>query len=311
MTEIEQTGMTGIREEGSLAHRDLALILLGASLLGASIFATEYLDLPRVAEAFLIGLRLVLGLVYVFYVSGYCLTVILFPRNDDLDGLERAGLSLGLSVAWVPVLALALDRLPWGLSLPAILIGQLASLVLFALLIVWRREQLPPDKAFAPGLSLRPRSRWQALPQHERRVFLFGLDALLAAAVIATLIMLFPSPREYMTEFYILGEQGRAEAYPRQAVAGQELSLRMGIANHERESMSYRVEVWASDPWNDREQLVGEAGPLTLSPGQTAEQEIVWEMPWAGDDLVTDFHLYTASGAEPYRTLRLWLEVGD
>jgi uncharacterized membrane protein len=80
--------------------------------------------LPAGLRGLLQIVRLPLGLVYILYVPGYCLTAALFPAQEDLDGIERVGLSLGLSVAWVPVLALILDWLPWGLRLWPILLGR-------------------------------------------------------------------------------------------------------------------------------------------------------------------------------------------
>ena len=37
----------------------------------------------------------------------------IFPYCSDLDGWERAGLGLGLSVALLSILALIIDRSPW------------------------------------------------------------------------------------------------------------------------------------------------------------------------------------------------------
>jgi uncharacterized membrane protein len=34
-------------------------------------------------------------------------------------------------------------------------------------------------------------------------------------------------------------------------------------------------------------------------------------MPWAGDDQVVELLLFDGDGAEPYRSLRLWLNVTE
>jgi uncharacterized membrane protein len=311
MTDIERPAMTGETDAGAPAHKDVALILLGASLLGLAVFAGEYLALPAAVASLVSAIRLTLGLVYVLYAPGYCLTTALLPRVDDLDGIERAGLGLGLSVAWSPVLALILDQLPWGLSLEAMLAGQLASVVVFAAAAVWRRERLPDGEAYAPEVDGRPRVWWRSLPALDRRVFLLCGGALLVAGLAAAWIFLAPSPDEFMTEFYVLGRGGLVEDYPRQATAGQTLAVTMGITNRERETMTYRVEVWAVDPWTGRRELVNEIGPFTLSPGETVAREITWQMPRPGDDLAAEFYLFAENreGTEPYRSLQLWLDV--
>src|SRR3972149_6877076 len=50
---------------------------------------------------------------------------------------------------------------------------------------------------------------------------------------------------EGFTEFYILGPEGRAEGYPRQATVGQAGTLMAGVVNHEGKPAAYRVAVMA------------------------------------------------------------------
>ncbi len=291
------------------------VIVLGAGVLPALIAADEYITLPAAVAVPLGLVRLALGLLYVLYLPGYCLTAALFARADDLDGIERVGLSLGLSVAWVSLLALALDRLPWGLRLWPILLGELASCAVFAAVALWRRSRQAVGEAHAPQLDWRPRAWWRELPRLDRRIYIFCAVALLVAALAAAWIFLVPSPDEFMTEFYVLGREGRAEDYPREAVPGEVLTGTMGIHNIERDTMIYRAEVWAVDPWEGREALVAEPGTFTLVRDQAAEVVVAWAMPWPGQDQTVEFRLYTgAQGpdpAEPYRLLRLWLNVNE
>lgn len=311
MTKVEESHVAGALGRQNVPHKDFALILIGAGILGTTIIAGEYLPLPATFEWVLGLARLALGLAYVLYVPGYCLTAALFPRTDELDSIERAGLSLGLSVAWVPVLALLLNWLPWGLTLGPILAGQLASTAAFAATAIWRRERLPAGEALAPDMGWRPKPWWRSLPGLDRKIYLLCAGALLVAGLAAGWIFLGSSPDEFMTEFYILGSGSLAEDYPREATVGEDLSVTMGIANRERGDMTYRMEVWAVDPWDDRRELVNSGGPFSLSPGELLEQTITWQMPWPGEDLLTEFRLFTEGqeDAEPYRYLQLWLDV--
>lgn len=288
-----------------VAWQDFQLALIGAGLLLLLIALSPWLW-------FLQPLRLALGLVYVLFLPGYCLTAALFPRADDIDGVERLGLSLGLSVAWVSVLALILDWLPWGLRLWPIALGELASMLLFMAVALWRRTRLPADAVYTPDLAWRPRPWWRALPRFERRIYTLAAGALLVAGLAAAWIFLVPSPAQYMTEFYMLGADGLAESYPREAAVGQEIGVTLGVMNRERDERSYRVEVWAVDPWNeDRRQLLAQEGPLELAAGSGREWPVAWQMPWAGDDQVVELLLFNGADAAPYRTLRLWLNVTE
>jgi uncharacterized membrane protein len=164
-------------------------------------------------------LRIPLGLAYVLFIPGYLLQAFLFPRLDDLDGIERMGLSLGLSVALVPLLALLLDRLPWGLRFWPIAIGQcllILLLLLAALAHRWvliRRLTLPAAEVYAPNLRPHPAEWWHALEPLDRRLYL------LAAAACSLPPSLPPGyfssrPAEFMTEFYMLGKDGLLRTIP-------------------------------------------------------------------------------------------------
>jgi len=61
------------------------------------------------------SVRWVLGSIFVMYLPGYTLIQLLFPRGSELDGLERFALSIGLSLAIVPLIGLLLNYTPWGI----------------------------------------------------------------------------------------------------------------------------------------------------------------------------------------------------
>ena len=104
--------------------------------------------------------RLLLGLAYVLFVPGYALQAALFPRAGDLDGPERLALSFGLSVAVVPLLALVLDRLPWGIRLWPIVAGEGLIIALWAAVAVFRRRRLAEDERPVLVLHVDARGWW-------------------------------------------------------------------------------------------------------------------------------------------------------
>ena len=59
--------------------------------------------------------RWVLGSIFVLYLPGYTLLQLLFSRRSDLDPLERFALSVGVSLAVVPLIGLLLNFTPWGI----------------------------------------------------------------------------------------------------------------------------------------------------------------------------------------------------
>ena len=290
---------------GRLGWQDFRLALIGAVALVVLIAAAQWLW-------FLGPVRLVLGLAYMLYVPGYCLTAALFPREDDIDGIERVGLSLGLSIAWITVLALFLDALPWGLRLWPIVVGELVSIGLFSAAALWRRSRLPADEAYAPAPAWQPRGWWRSRSGPDRRIYQFIAVALLLVTAALAWTFLVPTPDEFMTEFYMLGKAGQAEDFPRQAAVGEEIGVTLGVANQERAAHTYRVEVWAADPFTEgRRQRVAQDGPFDLAVGQSRAWPITWRMPWPGDNQVVELLLFDGAGTEPYRSLRLWLNVKE
>ncbi len=287
-----------------------ALLLVLLVALGESRWLQEW---PAGLQVVVKLPRLLLGFAYVFYLPGYWLTSALFPEKKVLDGIERAGLGVGLSIAWVAVLAVVLDYLPWGLRLWPVLLGELASIALFATVAWWRRPQLLEVPGHIPPEHQQLAISRRALPASDRLVLIVSATVLLLLGLATASVFLQPSTDEFVTEFYILGKEGMAEAYPREAAPSEELWVTVGIHNLEREAQTYRVEVWAVDPWQERREQVQTAGPFTLARDETVEQRLAWTMPWHGDDQMVEFYLVTAEqeADEPYRQLRLWLDVEE
>lgn len=81
------------------------------------------------ADSVLVPVRWLLGSVFVLFVPGYVTVEALFPKSRELDGIERFALSIGLSLALVPLIGLLLNYTPWGIRLDPIVV----SLTIFTL----------------------------------------------------------------------------------------------------------------------------------------------------------------------------------
>jgi uncharacterized membrane protein len=71
----------------------------------------------------LLYLRYALGGVFILFLPGATLIAALYPRAGEMDELERLALSIGLSLAIVPLVGLALNYTPWGITLPPIMVS--------------------------------------------------------------------------------------------------------------------------------------------------------------------------------------------
>lgn len=76
-------------------------------------------------------LRYILGSIFVLFLPGYYTVEALYPKEEDLSGLERLALSIGLSIALVPLIGLVLNYTPWGIRLWPVI----ESLTLYTIVI--------------------------------------------------------------------------------------------------------------------------------------------------------------------------------
>jgi len=61
----------------------------------------------------LVYLRYILGSIFILLLPGFNLIKALFPTRE-IDNVERTALSLGMSLALVPLVGLLLNYTPWG-----------------------------------------------------------------------------------------------------------------------------------------------------------------------------------------------------
>jgi uncharacterized membrane protein len=76
-----------------------------------------------VNSSFLLYVRYVLGGVFVLFLPGFMLISALYARSRELDALEKLALSIGLSLAVVPLIGLMLNYTPWGIRLEPIMVS--------------------------------------------------------------------------------------------------------------------------------------------------------------------------------------------
>jgi uncharacterized membrane protein len=95
-----------------------------------------------------IYIRNILGIIFVLWLPGYAFVKVLFPVNvpiktssESLDTIERIALSIGMSLALVPLVGLLLNYTPWGIRLTPIVFSLFALTVILATAAVIREHQ--------------------------------------------------------------------------------------------------------------------------------------------------------------------------
>jgi uncharacterized membrane protein len=283
---------------------EFSFILLGAVLL-------FFLAVWRQGILLFQLLRIVLGLLYILFIPGYCLTTAIFPRAHDVVHVERLGLSIGFSIACVSVLALILNRLPWGLSFWPILLSEYMIIGLFAAVTIWRRSQLRLGAASTIESTWQLRRWWNSLSVFEQRLYKILAGGMLVTLGLAILTFWLPTSGKFVTEFYILGKDGFIENYPYKMSIDDPVTVTIGVVNHERAESKYRIEVWITDSLNGEHQVRVTPSPeFLLQPGEKYEQPVSWHMRQVGDDQKVELLLFYKDNIAPYRRLQMWINVG-
>jgi len=81
--------------------------------------------------------RYVFGSVFVLFLPGYSLIKALFG-SKELDNIERLALSVGLSLALVPLVGLLLNYTPWGIRTTPVTLSLFGLTLVFAFAAVIR-----------------------------------------------------------------------------------------------------------------------------------------------------------------------------
>ena len=143
------------RGELNIEHEPLEnAVMFLASVDGVWYWVTLAITLVSLAVVMLVKggplmpIRYLLGAVSVLFMPGYSIVEALYPRGDELAPLERLALSIGLSLAVVPLVGLILNYTPWGIRLIPIVISNTAltiALLTVAALRKARYASTPKD----------------------------------------------------------------------------------------------------------------------------------------------------------------------
>jgi hypothetical protein len=87
-----------------------------------------------------IYLRYIFGALLVLFLPGYTLVEALYAKRKELDDLTRIALSIGLSLALVPLTGLVLNYTPFGIRLIPVAVSLALITIIFLFLGVWRKH---------------------------------------------------------------------------------------------------------------------------------------------------------------------------
>lgn len=226
--------------------------------------------------------RFLVSVPLLFFIPGYVLVGILFPRHggqspstsngslalahrlDRVTGPERAALSVGLSVALVPFIGFLLELLPVAAFSGAIMPAMVSFALIGSVVASIRRLRLPTDEQFSLPLGTL-RTAIAApftgpMPRFERVVTIGLAGAVLLAVVAVGYAFAVPQQGEQFTDLRIVTESPNGELtlgnYPGEVPLDESTEFLIGIDNREGQQQTYTLVVTA-------DQIIEDGGSVT------------------------------------------------
>ena len=247
-----------------------------------------------------IVLRIVLGIPFLLFFPGYTLIAALFPRRERMDAIERVALSFGTSITIVPLTGLMLNYTAWGIRLEPVLYS-VSSFILATSIIAWlRRRRLPEQEQL---ITFRLRVPGWGKSVQEKILSVVLVFAILAAVGVLGYAAVTPKTVDKFTEFYLLDAAGEMADYPQKFSPDVAANVVVRIVNYEQQDVIYRLEIRSSG------ETIKEIVPIKLKNREKWEQKVDFVAVSVGENQEVEFTLFKEGDDEPYRSLRLWLNV--
>lgn len=247
-------------------------------------------------------LRIILGIPLLLFSPGYTLMTALFARQRRLDSIEWVALSLGTSIAVIVLIVLFLNYTPWGINLETVLYSVVAFILIASLVSWFRQIRLPKEERANIEFHLRLPG-WGAHLK-ERILSVILILVILGSFGIMGYLIAAPKVWETFTEFYILGIEGEVSDYPERMTVGEEGEVTAGIINHERDTVTYQIEVRIGEVKNN------EIGPIILEHEEQSEVSVSFTPQKIGENQRVDFWLLKNGKVDAdLEPLRFWIDV--
>ena len=325
----DRNGGRGIRSE-LLSLLDIVAVVAIALLTAA---------LWRYTGARVTPLRVMLGVPFVLALPGYVLTAAMFPGSEGqgtgdtdqphrryLSPVERLTLSVGLSIAVVPLAVLFLNFTPWGIEPRAVRLSLLTVTLVGSAIAAARRLRLPLAQRFTPSVG-RPLRAVSGAGAATRRVnVVIGVLLVLSVGVAGSTLATADEGETY-TELYLLSENETgalvADDYPSEIRPNETATVHVGLDNEEAQRTNYTLVVEFQQFRSvDGERILTSRSELdryqtTLGPGASSRTEQQFSPPAraSGDRLRLTVLLYTGTVSEDptlddaYRSTHIWVDV--
>lgn len=259
-------------------------------------------------------LRIPLALPLLLFFPGYALISAMFPRKEELTGIERFTLSIGLSIAIFVFDGFALSVSPWLFRPNSISISLFLITLFFVITTCFVRVIIPQKDRFLVTLQDAKKFFYDLRSAFSDLIHLRFEDAtdiekalvvaLIGSIIIASGMVIYANltrEPEKFTALYILGAGGKAENYPTNLTLGEPTNIIVGVENYEHAPTNYTLQI----------KLDGDlikSQEIKLNFKDKWKQSISFIPHLIGYRLKLEFLLFKEKVTDtPYRSVHLWV----
>ena len=289
-----QKEVQGLKTKGSAARSlDLCFVLLFVFLAYLFVLVPPFNHTP---------LRIIFAVPIVLFLPGYALTAAMFRRREDLNGIERFTLSIGLSIAIFVFNGFAISVTVWRFRPTSIILSLALITLTLTVITALARRRIPVEERYNPNfskflVSLRTEEKSSEL---ERALVI----ALLCLIIIVSGVLVYNKitfEEEQFTALYILGEGGKAENYPKEVYLLEPSSMIVGIENHEHALTNYTLQVILGHYPLYKQQIM-------LEHGEEWNGTVFFTTKHIAKQGKLEFLLYKDGSPNFYRSVHLWID---
>lgn len=234
------------------------------------------------------------GSLFVCLIPGYLLLAVMFPKNDDLELIERLALSFGSSLILTSIIGLIFSYTRWGIHLELILIVLAVFSLLLCFITVLKMRKLPVNRRIS-------------IPKLEKLLGIFLIICILLTIGTAAYTLINSEAfntndgTTNATSFYIKDLDSNVSGYTLNLVSGEQTSLTMVVVNQEGSAVNYSIIVRTNNTILKQDNISLENNqkmeiPVNLTAGIPGERNI-------------EFLLYKLPDQNPYQTRIVQLNV--
>jgi uncharacterized membrane protein len=273
--------------------------------------------------------RIILGLPAMLLFPGYSFVAALYPGKEGTNNIQRLALSIGVSIAIITLIALILNYTPWGVGAESVLFSVSIFILLASAVALLRRNKVPGRNNYIYQI----RMSWPVWAGGvlNKLLFVSFIISIIVTLGVVSYVAVSPRVEAAFTEFYILGLNGEAQAYPEvfslesgdvarveygdgSYVFNEPGMVTLGIVSHEKQRASYYVLVNIDGEQisiNYNGGVVSRIGPVELAEGEKWEKKIGFAPQYIGDNQKVEFLLFKEADSVPISSLHLRINAGS